>query len=82
MFRALHSAASGMQAQQTNIDVIANNMANVNTTGFKKSRAEFQDLLYQLCLCRNWRSIMWSRRRAAGADMMSTRPSVRRDHIG
>jgi flagellar basal-body rod protein FlgG len=47
MFRALHSAASGMQAQQTNIDVIANNMANVNTTGFKKGRAEFQDLLYQ-----------------------------------
>jgi flagellar basal-body rod protein FlgG len=47
MFRALHSAATGMQAQQTNIDVIANNMANVNTTGFKKSRAEFQDLLYQ-----------------------------------
>ncbi|HEX5656810.1 MAG TPA: flagellar basal-body rod protein FlgG [Polyangiales bacterium] len=47
MFRALHSAASGMQAQQTNIDVVANNMANVNTTGFKKSRAEFQDLLYQ-----------------------------------
>jgi flagellar basal-body rod protein FlgG len=36
-----------MQAQQTNIDVTANNMANVNTTGFKKSRAEFQDLLYQ-----------------------------------
>jgi flagellar basal-body rod protein FlgG len=36
-----------MQAQQTNIDVVANNMANVNTTGFKKSRAEFQDLLYQ-----------------------------------
>jgi flagellar basal-body rod protein FlgG len=47
MFRALHSAASGMQAQQTNIDVVANNMANVNTTGFKKGRAEFQDLLYQ-----------------------------------
>jgi flagellar basal-body rod protein FlgG len=47
MFRALHSAATGMQAQQTNIDVTANNMANVNTTGFKKSRAEFQDLLYQ-----------------------------------
>lgn len=47
MFRALHSAATGMQAQQTNIDVVANNMANVNTTGFKKSRAEFQDLMYQ-----------------------------------
>ncbi|MCB9737005.1 MAG: flagellar basal-body rod protein FlgG [Deltaproteobacteria bacterium] len=47
MIRSLHSAASGMEAQQTQIDVIANNMANVNTTGFKKSRAEFQDLLYQ-----------------------------------
>lgn len=47
MIRSLHSAASGMEAQQTQIDVIANNMANVNTTGFKKGRAEFQDLLYQ-----------------------------------
>jgi flagellar basal-body rod protein FlgG len=47
MIRALHSAASGMFAQQLNIDSIANNLANVNTTGFKKSRAEFQDLLYQ-----------------------------------
>ena len=36
-----------MQSQQTNLDVIANNLANVNTTGFKKSKAEFQDLLYQ-----------------------------------
>ena len=47
MIRALHSAASGMFAQQLNIDNIANNLANVNTAGFKKSRAEFQDLLYQ-----------------------------------
>ncbi len=47
MIRSLHSAASGMQAQQTNIDVIANNIANVNTTGFKRARAEFQDLYYQ-----------------------------------
>lgn len=47
MLRALHSAATGMQAQQTNIDVVAHNLANVNTTAFKKSRAEFQDLLYQ-----------------------------------
>ena len=47
MLRALNAAATGMAAQQLNIDVIANNMANVNTTGFKKSRAEFQDLLYQ-----------------------------------
>ena len=47
MMRALNTAASGMAAQQTNVDVIANNLANVNTTGFKRSRAEFQDLLYQ-----------------------------------
>src|SRR5262249_8464853 len=43
----LWTAASGMVAQQLNIDTIANNLANVNTTGFKKSRARFQDLLYQ-----------------------------------
>jgi flagellar basal-body rod protein FlgG len=47
MIRALYTAATGMQAQQLNIDVIANNLANVNTSGFKKSRADFQDLLYQ-----------------------------------
>lgn len=47
MLRALSTAATGMMAQQINIDVISNNVANVNTTGFKKSRAEFQDLLSQ-----------------------------------
>jgi len=47
MIRSLHTAASGMEAQQFRIDVISNNLANVNTTGFKKSRAEFQDLFYQ-----------------------------------
>ncbi|HSA00989.1 MAG TPA: flagellar hook-basal body complex protein, partial [Candidatus Paceibacterota bacterium] len=47
MLRALYSAASGMQSQQMNLDVIANNLANVNTTGFKRSKIEFQDLLYQ-----------------------------------
>jgi flagellar basal-body rod protein FlgG len=47
MIKALFTAATGMQAQEMNINVIANNMANVNTTGFKKSRAEFQDLMYQ-----------------------------------
>lgn len=47
MMRGLWTAATGMTGQQTNLDVIANNLANVNTTGFKKSRAEFQDLLYQ-----------------------------------
>jgi len=45
--KALHIAASGMSAQQTQIDTVANNLANVNTTGFKKSRAAFQDVYYQ-----------------------------------
>ena len=45
--RALSIAATGMLAQQTNVEVIANNLANMNTTGFKVQRAEFQDLLYQ-----------------------------------
>ena len=47
MLKALNTAATGMQAQQTNMDTIANNLANVSTTGFKKARAEFEDLMYQ-----------------------------------
>jgi flagellar basal-body rod protein FlgG len=47
MMRALFTAATGMIAQQLNIDTTANNLANVNTTGFKRSRVDFQDLLYQ-----------------------------------
>ena len=47
MMRALYTAATGMMAQQTNMDVISNNLANVNTTGFKHSRANFQDLMSQ-----------------------------------
>lgn len=47
MIRSLFTAATGMQAQQMNVDVISNNIANVNTTGYKRSRADFQDLLYQ-----------------------------------
>lgn len=47
MIRGMWSAATGMGAQQLRLDVIANNLANVNTTGFKKSRAEFEDLIYQ-----------------------------------
>lgn len=45
--RALSIAATGMNAQQTNLEVIANNIANINTTGYKRARAEFTDLLYQ-----------------------------------
>ena len=47
MIRSLYTAATGMEAQQLNMDVTANNLANVNTTGFKKSRPDFQDILYQ-----------------------------------
>jgi len=47
MMTSLYTAATGMEAQKLNIDVIANNLANVNTTGFKRSRADFQDLMYQ-----------------------------------
>src|SRR5712672_3054850 len=47
MIRALYSAASGMTAQQLNVDNIANNLANANTAGYKTRKAQFQDLLYQ-----------------------------------
>ena len=47
MLRSLYSAATGMIAQQTQIDVTSNNIANVNTIGYKKQRAEFADLMYQ-----------------------------------
>ncbi len=50
MIRALWTAATGMNAQQMQTDVVANNLANSNTTGFKKSRANFQDLMYQTML--------------------------------
>lgn len=47
MIRSLWIAKTGLDAQQTNMDVIANNLANVNTTGFKRQRAVFEDLMYQ-----------------------------------
>lgn len=47
MMRSLYTSATGMRAQQLNVDVIANNLANVNTTGFKRSQALFQDMLYE-----------------------------------
>jgi flagellar basal-body rod protein FlgG len=47
MMRGLWTAATGMTCQQTNLDTVANNLANVNTSGFKKSRVNFQDLMYQ-----------------------------------
>ncbi|MEM6914015.1 MAG: flagellar hook-basal body complex protein, partial [Pseudomonadota bacterium] len=45
--RILEIAATGMMAQQTNVEVISNNIANINTTSFKRARAEFSDLIYQ-----------------------------------
>lgn len=48
MLRSLWSSASGMIAQQTNLDVVSHNLSNVNTTGYKKRRADFEDLLYQV----------------------------------
>lgn len=48
MLRSLHISRSGLDAQQTQLDVISNNLANVGTTGFKKARAVFEDLLYQV----------------------------------
>jgi len=47
MMRSLWTAASGMQTQQTNVDTISNNLANINTTGYKKEAAQFKSLLYQ-----------------------------------
>ena len=47
MMRALWTAGTGMTAQQFNVDVISNNLANVNTTAYKKERVEFKDLLYE-----------------------------------
>jgi flagellar basal-body rod protein FlgG len=47
MIRALHTSATGMAAQESNVSTISNNIANVNTTGFKKARTEFDDLLYE-----------------------------------
>ncbi len=47
MMRALHTAAAGMQAQETNVTTISNNISNVNTIGFKKGRTEFEDLAYE-----------------------------------
>ena len=48
MIRAMWTAATGMTAQQINVDTVAHNLANVNTNSFKRSRAEFADLLYQI----------------------------------
>jgi flagellar basal-body rod protein FlgG len=75
MQRAVWSAASGMQAQQLQIDTIANNLANVNTAGFKRSRAEFQDLLYQTVTAPGARSSSTTRSPAGIQLGLGSKPS-------
>ena len=76
MIRALYTAASGMNAQQANIDNIAHNLANVNTVGFKKSRVEFEDLVYQQTKVPGTPNSIGDRsRRSAWRSGLGTRPS-------
>jgi len=56
MLRALNTSATGMHAQEQNVNTISNNISNVNTTGFKKERAEFEDLLYEQSIDKGARS--------------------------
>ena len=72
MFRALRTAALGMSAQQMTVDNIANNLANVNTTGFKRSTIAFQDLFYQ--------TIATSKRGSAVNNMTSDSPELQIGH--
>jgi flagellar basal-body rod protein FlgG len=75
MQRSMWSATTGMQAQQLQIDTIANNLANVGTNGFKRSRAEFQDILYQTVTAPGAPSSS-STRNPAGIQMgLGTKPS-------
>ena len=83
MIRALFSAASGMTAQQLNVDNIANNLANANTAGYKTRKAQFQDLLYQSMVqpgtsagwlrCRPARFSARARQKAAGRSQSRSR---------
>ena len=76
--RALYVAASGMNAQQTRLDNVANNLANVNTTGFKKARTAFQDLLYQE-LTYGGRSAAPGQVQVGGGVQLA---SIQKDHSG
>lgn len=58
MMRALFTAATGLNAQKTHVDVIANNLANVNTVGFKRQKVEFQDLIYEDCCSATDQSVL------------------------
>lgn len=83
MQRALWTAATGMHAQQLNVDTIANNLANVNTTGFKRSRAEFNDLFYQTLVAPGT-AASTTERNPTGIQLgMGSRPAaVRKLHSG
>ena len=67
--RSLDIAGTGMQAQQTNVEVISNNIANMTTTGFKRRRAEFEDLLYQNLRRVGSQHVRQRHGRAAGAQV-------------
>ena len=90
MVRSLWSAASGMIAQQTNVDTIANNLANVNSTGYKTEVAEFKSLLYQDlqsirrlsgCLPHTFRYVSTSVRLPAFAFRLLPRKEVIQPHL-
>ena len=68
MIRSLSIAKTGLDAQQTQLDVVANNLANVGTTGFKRSRAVFEDLMYQ--------NLRQTRRPDFGPDPHAFRPAT------
>ncbi|MDH3892626.1 MAG: flagellar basal-body rod protein FlgG [candidate division Zixibacteria bacterium] len=84
MIKAMRTAASGMVSQQMNVDNIANNLANMNTTGFKKSRIEFQDVLYQKYRRAGMASAVGSRVPAELAIGYGTKPvaTVRQYSVG
>ena len=78
--RALYTAATGMTAQELNVQVISNNIANLRTTGFKKQRAAFQDLIYDHVrrVGAQGRRIRAPSCRSASTSVAASRPSARR----
>ena len=79
LMRALHTAATGMMAQELNVQVISNNIANMRTTGYKRQRAEFQDLLYEhVRRVGTQTSTRATSCRSASSSAAASRPSARR----
>ena len=78
--RALHTAATGMMAQELNVQVISNNIANMRTTGYKRQRAEFQDLLYEQVTPRRHADVCAGQYPSGRhrARRLASRPSARR----